>query len=155
MPNAERLRFECSAHRLVFPASELAWPLTTADPVAMQLAREQCERELAAVVDAGLPGRVRTALLAQPEASLSLEDVAAQLRMSARTLKRRLAEHGATFSAIRDDVRRQRALLLLENRSLSISDIAAKVGYSELPNFTRAFRKWTGMTPQAYRERER
>jgi AraC-like DNA-binding protein len=52
-------------------------------------------------------------------------------------------------------MRRQRALLLLDNRGLSIGEIATKLGYSELPNFTRAFRKWTGVTPIAYRERDR
>jgi AraC-like DNA-binding protein len=75
--------------------------------------------------------------------------------MSERTLKRKLAAHDTTYSAIRDDLRRQRALLLLDNRALSIGEIATKLGYSELPNFTRAFRKWTGQTPAAYRARKR
>ncbi len=154
VPSAERLRFDCAAHRLVFPANELALPLMSADPVAMKLAREQCERELAAVVDAGLPGRIRAALLAG-DGMPTLVEVAKDLRMSPRTLKRRLADHDTTFSALRDDVRQQRALLLLDNRALTIGDIAARLGYSELPNFTRAFRKWTGMTPLAYRERDR
>jgi AraC-like DNA-binding protein len=155
LPHGERLRFDRPTHRLVFPTSVLDFPLTTADPVAMQLAREQCERELAALVDAGLPGRVRAALASHGDEAPSLEVIARELRMSARTLKRKLAEHGTTFSAIRDDMRRQRALLLLDNRSLSIGEIAAKLGYSELPNFTRAFRKWTGQTPLEYRERSR
>ena len=153
VPQAARLAFDRPNHRLVFPASELELPLVTADPVAMKLAREQCERELAALVDAGLPSRVRSVLLANGETGLV--EMARDLRASPRTLKRRLAEHGTTFSAIRDDVRRQRALLLLDNRALSVGDIAAKLGYSELPNFTRAFRKWTGKTPLAYRERTR
>jgi AraC-like DNA-binding protein len=153
VPNAERLRFGCAAHRLVFPASELELALVHSDPVAMKLAREQCERELAAVVDAGLPGRVKSVLLASDDGVPSLVLLAKRLRMSPRTLKRRLAEHGTTYTALRDDVRRQRALLLLENRALSVGDIATRLGYSELPNFTRAFRKWTGMTPNAYRER--
>jgi AraC-like DNA-binding protein len=154
VPNGERLRFGCAAHRLVFPASELALPLRSADPVAMQLAREQCERELAAVVDAGIATRVRGALIAA-DGMPSLVEVAKALRMSPRTLKRRLAEHGTTYSTLRDDVRRQRALLLLDNRTLTVGDVAARLGYSELPNFTRAFRKWTGVTPLAYRERPR
>ena len=154
LPYHTRLRFDCPNHRLVFPASELAIPLVTADPVATRLAREQCERELAALVDAGLPGRVRTAITSRAEAP-SLPAIARELRMSPRTLKRKLAEHGTTFSAIRDDMRRQRALLLLDNRGLSVGEIAARLGYSELPNFTRAFRKWTGVTPIAYRERSR
>jgi AraC-like DNA-binding protein len=154
MPFAGRLRFGCTANRLVFSAKELELPLTSADPVAMQLAREQCERELAAVVDAGIPARVRAALMSA-DGMPSLVELAKDLRMSPRTLKRRLAEHDTTYSTLRDDVRRQRALLLLDNRGLAIGDVAAKLGYSELPNFTRAFRKWTGMTPLAYRERER
>ena len=154
-PHAGRLRFERPAHRLVFATKDLALPLVTADPVAMQLAREQCERELAAVVDEGVPGRVRAALLARGDTSPSVVEIAKDLRMSPRTLKRKLAELDTTFSVIRDDLRRQRALLMLDNRALSIGEIAAKLGYSELPNFTRAFRKWTGQTPIAYRERDR
>jgi len=153
LPHGGRLRFDRPNHRLVFPASELALPLVTADPVALELAREQCERELASLVDASVPSRVRGALSARVDTAPSLDEIAKELRMSPRTLKRKLAEHGTTYSAIRDDLRRQRALLLLDNRALSIGDIAARLGYSELPNFTRAFRKWTGMTPQAYRER--
>jgi AraC-like DNA-binding protein len=154
LPTAGRVRFDCPAHRLVFPSSVLDLPLRSADAVATRLAREQCERELAEVVDASLPGRIR-ALLAEADGTRSLEDVAKQLRISPRTIKRKLAERGTTFSEIRDDLRRQRALLLLDNRELSIGDVAARLGYSELPNFTRAFRKWTGKTPLAYRERAR
>jgi AraC-like DNA-binding protein len=154
LPLRERLRFDRPNHRLVFPASSLEIPLLTADAVATQLAREQCERELAVLVDAGLPGRVRAALTARSDTP-ALTVIARELRMSPRTLKRKLADHGTTFSQIRDDMRRQRALLLLDNRALSVGEIAAKLGYSELPNFTRAFRKWTGVTPIAYRERSR
>jgi AraC-like DNA-binding protein len=154
LPTAGRVRFDCPAHRLVFSASVLDRPLRSADVVATRLAREQCERELAEVVDAGLPGRIR-ALLAEAATTRDLEAVAKQLHMSPRTIKRKLAERGTTFSEIRDDLRRQRALLLLDNRELSIGEVATRLGYSELPNFTRAFRKWTGKTPLAYRERAR
>ncbi|MGE5186315.1 MAG: AraC family transcriptional regulator ligand-binding domain-containing protein [Acidobacteriota bacterium] len=151
VPHGGRLRFDRPAHRLVFPAAELELPLRTADPVATRLAIEQCERELAAVADASVVGRVRGALTATPERVPALLELAKELHMSERTLKRKLAERGTTFSAIRDDVLRQRALLLLDNRALSIGEIAAKLGYKELPSFTRAFRKWTGKTPQGYR----
>lgn len=151
LPIANRVRFDCPAHRLVFAARTLDLPLRSADAVATRLAREQCERELAALVDGGLPGRIRALLAARDVASL--DDIARELKMSTRTIKRKLADHGTTFSAIRDDVRRQRALLLLDNRELSIGDVASRIGYTELPNFTRAFRKWTGQTPLAYRTR--
>jgi AraC-like DNA-binding protein len=154
LPTAGRIRFDCPANRLVFSSSALDLPLRSADVVATRLAREQCERELAEVVDASLPGRIR-ALLAESDGTRPLDDVAKQLHISPRTIKRKLAERGTTFSEIRDDLRRQRALLLLDNRELSIGEVATRLGYSELPNFTRAFRKWTGKTPLAYRERSR
>jgi AraC-like DNA-binding protein len=68
-------------------------------------------------------------------------------------LKRKLAALGTSYSAILDETRRQRALLLLEDRGLPLAEIAGRLGYTELPNFTRAFRKWTGTTPAAYRRR--
>jgi len=146
----DRLRFERPAHRLVFPSKELDLALTTADAAAKRLASEQLERELAALSEGALVGEIR-AQLAREGGPPTIEEVAKALHVSPRTLKRRLAELGTTFSELRDDQRRQRALLLLDNRSLSISDIATRLGYTELPNFTRAFRKWTGMTPAAYR----
>ena len=148
LPHGNRLRFDRPAHRLVFPAATLDLPLRTADSVATKLAIEQCERELAAGVDAGLVGRVRGLLATER----SLPAIAKELHVSTRTLKRKLAERGTTFSALRDDVLRQRALLLLDNRELSIGEVADRLGYRELPSFTRAFKKWTGVTPQAYRE---
>ncbi len=147
------LRFDQPAHRLVFAASLLDLPLKTADPIAMQLAREQCERQLATLVDAGFPGRVRAAIVGDGVGFRALPDVARRLHVSTRTLKRRLAAAGTSFSTLIDDERRQRALLLLEDRSLSIGEIATRLGYTELPNFTRAFKRWTGVTPAAFRAR--
>lgn len=152
-PLTARLAFDCPAHRLVFAAALLDTPLVSADPVAMELARAQCERELAAIADGGFVGRVRSAIAARADAAPAIADIAHALHVSTRTLKRRLAERGTTFTAILDDIRRQRALLLIEDRGLSIGEVAVRVGYSELPSFTRAFRKWTGMTPAAYRAR--
>jgi AraC-like DNA-binding protein len=150
LPLGGRLRFGQPVHRMVFASSILDLPLTTADAVATQLAKEQCERELLAIAP-GMSGRIRSQLTAHPNASI--EDVARDVHVSSRTLKRKLADEGTTFSAIRDDLRRQRALLLLDDRRLAVGEVATKLGYTELPNFTRAFRKWTGMTPAAYRDR--
>ena len=111
--------FDRPSHRLVFPASILDLPIVTADPVATQLARAQCDRELAALTEGGgFVGRVRALVARRDEGTRSLEEVAHRLHLSARTLKRRLAEQGTSFSAVLEGVRHQRALLLLENRQL-------------------------------------
>jgi AraC-like DNA-binding protein len=146
---SDRMRFDRPAHRLVFAASELDLPLVTADAAAKKLAADQLERELAQLSD-GLVGKIR-AHLAKHDAPPTIVELARTLKLSPRTLKRRLADDGTTYTALRDGQRRQRAMLLLDDRSLSISEVALRLGYTELPNFTRAFRKWTGMTPAAYR----
>ncbi len=149
---AEMIRFGQPVNRLVFDVGVLDTPLRSPDPVALALAREQCERELRAMVDAGFVGRVRQAIDA-PGGLRALPEVARALHVSTRTLKRKLAGHGTTFSALVDDLRRQRALLLIDDASLSLAEVGARLGYTEAPNFTRAFRRWTGATPAAYRAR--
>jgi AraC-like DNA-binding protein len=124
----------------------------SADPAATRLAREQCERELAALGEgAPVVGRVRGLL--RDDLSLSLPDAAKRVSMSPRTLKRRLAEQGTTFTELIDDARRQRALVLLEDRRLTLEAIAAELGYSDTANFSRAFRRWTGRPPGEARDR--
>lgn len=154
-PPRSLMRFDQPAHRLVFSASTLDLPLHTADLAAKELARQQCELQLAALIDTGLLGRVRAAIEAAAPDAPALPAVAKSLHMSARTLKRRLAAQGTSFSAVHDDLRRQRALLLISDRSLTLADIATSLGYSETSNFTRAFRRWTGMSPGAYRDEHR
>ncbi len=155
LPLAGRVLFDRPTDRLVFSTALLALPLAAADPIASQLARAECERELAAVAHAGLVGRVRAAVVGALAAAgaPALPVVAKALHVSPRTLKRHLQERGASFSAIVADVRRQHALVLLDNRALSIGEVATRLGYTELPNFTRAFKKWTGVTPASYRAR--
>jgi AraC-like DNA-binding protein len=71
--------------------------------------------------------------------------------VSPRTLKRKLADLGTGFSELLEEQQRERALMLLRSEQLSLEDVAARVGYSDVANFTRAFRRWTGLTPGAYR----
>ncbi len=152
----EQLRFGQPAHRLVFAASVLALPMQMADPAARQLAQEQCERELAALAVAD-EQRVRAAVRrALPHAAdaggfHSLAQVARALGLSPRTLKRRLADEASSFSALLEEARRDRALLLLRDPELPLDQLAERLGYSDVANFTRAFRRWTGTTPGAFR----
>ena len=85
----------------------------------------------------------------------SLEAVAGLLRISPRTLQRRLAGHGLTLSDEIARVRRDRAVALLEEGSMSISRIAQLVGFANLSSFSRAFRAWIGVSPRTYRRLSR
>ncbi|MGE3989835.1 helix-turn-helix domain-containing protein [Pseudorhodoplanes sp.] len=79
------------------------------------------------------------------------ERVAKRLNISARTLQRRLADWGVTFEELLDEYRRDRAFRLLMREDHSILEIAYSLGYSDPAHFTRAFKRWTGISPRSYR----
>ncbi len=147
-----RVRFARDANRLVFDASLLDARLVSADPAALRLAQEQCERMLESV-GSGSPvvEHVRRLVLRRHAGVRSFEELAAAVRVSPRTLRRRLADARVSFSTLLDEARRDRALLLLRSRGVSTKDVAERVGYSNVANFMRAFRRWTGQTPADYR----
>ncbi|MFL9915283.1 AraC family transcriptional regulator [Paraburkholderia fungorum] len=82
----------------------------------------------------------------------TIEVVAHDLHFSVRTLCRRLSAEGTTFQAIKDEVRRDHAVQRLMRSSDAIGAIAYDVGFDDPTAFHRAFRHWTGSTPQAYRK---
>jgi AraC-like DNA-binding protein len=148
-----RMRFGQPAHQLVFPAEALAYPIAFADPGAQQLAREQLERELGALGRAeSTAASVRAELPREGGGFRTLPEIARRLHLSPRTLKRRLAQEGTDFTALLEEQRRARAMLLLRGPGPSVAEIADDLGYSDVANFTRAFRRWTGATPTAYRK---
>jgi AraC-like DNA-binding protein len=81
----------------------------------------------------------------------SLDDICEQFGVSRRTLQRRLKEQGIEFSALVEDVRRELALAYMKDSDYSMTEISLLVGYAESGSFTRAFRRWTGQSPQQYR----
>ncbi|MCY7296313.1 helix-turn-helix transcriptional regulator [Alteromonas sp. a30] len=84
--------------------------------------------------------------------SASLEDIAEQMHISPATLKRKLKQHGTQFQKLQDRVRMQSALFDLKIRGLGNKDVAQKLGFSDLANFRRAFKRWTGMTPKEVKQ---
>lgn len=83
--------------------------------------------------------------------TISLEAVAANFNMSSRSLQRRLKEEGTSFLEIAEEVRKNLAIHYLKSEHYQIKDIAYTLGYNESSAFLRAFKKWTGITPTAYK----
>jgi AraC-like DNA-binding protein len=149
MPSA---RFDQPATKIVFDAALLDLALVQANRGAMQLALEQCEHALDALGpqrDTDIE-RVRQ-ILRSDGGYRSLEKVARALAVSPRTLRRRLASQGLSFSALVAEERQRKAKSLLDRRQIPLEEIAERTGYSTLSNFVRAFREWTGTTPAEYR----
>jgi AraC-like DNA-binding protein len=147
-----RVLFLQPANQLTFDTSLLDAPLVSSDPASLRLARDQCERLLdSSASSSRLIERVRRLVLRSDAGVRSFVELAAAVHVSARTLRRRLASEGVSFSALLEEARRDKALLLLRSPRLSIKDVAERLGYANVANFMRAFRRWTGQTPAAYR----
>lgn len=97
--------------------------------------------------------QVRAALLQESAVGpVNMARLARRLATSPRTLQRRLRDEGTTFDDVSRDVRAGLAREYLGDRGLSIGEAAYLLGFSEPSAFTRAFRRWTGQTPRAFRE---
>jgi AraC-like DNA-binding protein len=145
------VRFNQTHTCLILSRRSLEVRLPTADPKARE--------ELLALIRArmgpeqiALPERVkhaiRSLLFAGPA---SLPQVAARLNIHPRTLERRLAEENAVFEKLKDEVRLAASCDLLALTELTASDIATALGYASPSAFVRAFRRWTGTSPAAWR----
>ena len=99
--------------------------------------------------------RVRESLRMRPEGLHTGESLAKDLHVSPRTLHRQLQEEGASLQALKNEVRRDRAVELLNRTSRPIKQVARAVGFLNEKSFSRAFKQWTGATPESVREKGR
>ena len=151
------MRFNQSSNQVRGPAALMDLPLVMADQAAYQQALVQCEQEQVrhAVHGDDWYARVNAELVLTPERGYpSLEMIAATLHVSGRTLKRHLQQVGTSYLALLDSIRRSEAEKLLTTTDLEVQRISSVLGYLEPTNFSRAFKKWTGMTPQQFRQRQ-
>jgi AraC-like DNA-binding protein len=147
------VRFGRPATRISFSPALLDESLQMSDVVAARQALVECERELGTLVEtSSLLAGVRRQLSARERGYPSLTELARERHVSPRTLKRRLAEQGTSYQILLDELRRDRALKLLEIESHTIEQIADQLGYSDAANFNRAFRRWLGRSPSAWRD---
>lgn len=147
-------RFGAETASIRFDARYLALPIKR-DEAAMN---QMLQRALPIQVrpyrrDRLLVQRVRQVLLNQPQDAHNADDLAALLHTSARTLHRQLKEEGATLQALKDEVRRERAVSLLQRTNKPVKQIAAATGFQNEKSFIRAFKTWTGVAPGEWRER--
>jgi AraC-like DNA-binding protein len=136
-----------------FDKKYLGLKMVNADPIASQVAINQCESELSALGERRrLAMRVRDILTNAEQHYLNIENVAERLCMSDRTLKRQLAAENTSFSNIVDEVRYRHATSLLSRTDYSLEQIADQLGYSDVANFSRAFKRWSGRSPSNWRK---
>jgi AraC-like DNA-binding protein len=147
------IRAKASWNGVAIAKDALEIPLRRRDPVL----RQWLERQAAAILTR-LPAsgdacdEVRSVLSTQATAGeMTIDAVARRLATTPRTLQRRLARAGTSFETLCDEARRQAAEMYLRTTTLTIPEVTYLLGYSEPTAFHRAFRRWHGTTPQAFR----
>lgn len=147
------IRFSQSVSRLGFDAAMLTLPISRNEQQLRQFLRGAPANILLRYrYDAGTAAAVRRRLTQKEPADwASFEALATDMRMSSSTLRHRLHDEGQSYASIKDEIRRDLACGMLTNTAETVSEIATRLGYSEPSAFYRAFRKWMGRSPEAFR----
>lgn len=151
------LRFKQSSNRIHYPRVILDLPLRTADPRLFRVLESVLEEQRKnRSLNSDFIGWLSHCILSSlGNGEISLEQIASDRGMSGRTLQRRLRQLGLEFSDLVENLRRSTALEYLAHSNLSLTEIALLVGYSEASSFSRAFRRWSNLTPKQYRLQSR
>ena len=144
-------------HQLCFSVEDARRPFLTTNESLWQSFEPQLRTRLAALDAAVTVGhRVRAALLeALPGGQADMDAVSRRLAMSRRTLQRHLDAEGLSFTGLLRETRQALARHYLGNTRLPAAEIAFLLGFEEPNSFYRAFRRWTGQTPEATRRQDR
>jgi AraC-like DNA-binding protein len=131
--------------------------VVTSDPATLRVLTEYAEALLprAGPTDELLSRLSEIVAGLVPDGGPTLQDVARRSGIGARTLQRRLADHGLTFATLVDGVRSDLAQHMLRDRGLAVTEAAFLLGYADGRAFARAFRRWTGKTPDSWRREAR
>lgn len=147
------MEFDQEHTQIFIPEQLLRQRVRTGDPTTNVLFSQQCEELVNGMAEVDETAAiVRRLLIHSAGKFLSISEVAAQLNVTERTLRRRLAAEGTDFRTIFDDIKNTLAQNYLRKTSLSVVEIADLLNYAEATNFHRAFQRWNSTTPADYRQ---
>jgi AraC-like DNA-binding protein len=147
------IQFAAGRDAMIFRREDVERPLPTANHLLARTNERIVADYMARLDDKRFPDRVRACLVEMmPAGTVEAETLAHRLNLSLRTLQRRLAKAGTSYSELLDEARRELALRYIGEDRMSIKETTYLLGFSEPANFTRAFRRWTGMSPSSFRQ---
>jgi len=144
--------FNQAENSIKFAGQLLELAIPQSNPTIAKLCESQCKALLTRRQQrSGTAAKVRDILLTQPQHIPDMEVVATRLCMSSRTLRRHLLAEGVSYRLLVDEVRMALAEELLTLRGITVEQISARLGYSEVSNFLHAFKRCKGKTPKAFK----
>ncbi|MDJ0993878.1 MAG: AraC family transcriptional regulator [Dinoroseobacter sp.] len=148
------VEFSAQHDALLFSPASIEQPNTLGDEGISKFLVSHLDADLSALKDEGpLVTQVKDAIAQSlSEGAPKMADIARQLGLSVRSFHRRLSDHGVSFQTLTEDTRRELAEGLLRDQAYSLAEVAFLTGFSEQSSFTRAFKRWVGLTPANYRK---
>jgi AraC-like DNA-binding protein len=148
--------FDRADNGLSFTDEDATRKTLTSDARLLVTAEQLAERALAETPPSGdFVATVAARLRQSGSISLGATAIARKMRLGTRTLQRRLEEAGTTFTELQERVRQQLAKELVRDEDLGLAEVAFRVGFSDAASFSRAFKRWTGRAPGAFRKEDR
>jgi AraC-like DNA-binding protein len=143
--------FERAHNRLHFPRAMFDEPLPQADRHTLELCMAQCDVLMQRNEQRrGITAVVRSKLFRESGGFPTLPEVAAELDVHPRTLRRQLAAEGTSFRGLLNEARSTLAVDLLCNVGLTVDEVSKRLGYTDTSTFCHAFKRWHGVPPSAY-----
>ena len=144
--------FDSPADRLCFSRDAVDKHLVGDNPQLAQLNDQIAVRYLAELDDGNITNRVKAAIVDQmPSGNVTDQAIAELLHMGVRALQRKLKKEGTTFKTLLDATRRELAFQYIQDNRLNLNEISFLLGFAEVSSFSRAFKRWTGEPPSAFR----
>jgi AraC-like DNA-binding protein len=146
------LEFDSADNRLRFAKSDIDAPSPGSNPIMTQASDQIVLDYLARMDKADIVSRTKAEITRQlPNGGVTDQSIAAALHMSERSLQRALQDKQLTYKQLLNEVRQDLAKKYLRDRSLSMTEISFLLGFSEMSAFSRAFKRWQGLSPSDYR----
>ena len=148
------VRFNCKHNRVVFPAHTLKQSIIFANALAARENEKLCQQHLSQMQsDEILIKRVKKVIRDMPFTQVSLENLAQNMHMSPRSLRRHLQNHDVNYKTLLENERKRLALKRIQSNDCSLDDIAHELGYLNASSFSRAFKRWFGVAPLHYKQK--
>ena len=150
---ANPVRFNCMTNRILIPINTLQQPIIFSNKTAALENENLCKQQLIQINhDQLIMRQVKQCIRSLPFKEISLELLAQKLCMSPRSLRRHLQVQGVSYKILLEEQRKRIALRHMEKQDISLEKLANLLGYNNASSFSRAFKKWFGVSPQHYKQ---
>lgn len=149
----DKCHFECASDQIVFDKAWLERSIKWSNPTTCKQALEICDAELEQINGReSLLLKLRNLPIVSEKGVLPLDAAAEALHMSGRSLRRRLRSLNTSYQQLSDKLRAEAAEELLRDRNIAIAEVAEKLGFNDVANFRKTFKRWMGKTPSEFRK---